>query len=214
MNNDVLVLASASPRRRRLLELLNINFEVIVSRVDESDLEAPGPVAFARLAAEEKCREVAARLSKHNGVLGADTVVHFESLRGMEILGKPSTPDEAKRMLRSLSGRVHQVTTGVAFWQPGEAQPLVGSETSNVRFRPLEPMEIDEYVATGESLDKAGAYAVQGVGGDFIAQVDGDLQNVIGLPLGVVVKMLKPLYPEVKMPDAATLAGTFRREFL
>ncbi|MFW6303828.1 MAG: nucleoside triphosphate pyrophosphatase [Candidatus Sumerlaeota bacterium] len=214
MKTDVLVLASASPRRRRLLQLLGIDFEVIVSKVDESLLEASGPVEFALIAAEEKCRETAGRLDAHKGVLGADTVVHFETARGMEILGKPSSTEEAKSMLRSLSGRVHQVTTGVALWRPGEEQPLVGSLTTDVRFRPLEQKEIEDYIATGESLDKAGAYAVQGVGGDFIAEVDGDLQNVIGLPLGLVVKFLKPLYPEVEMPDESSLAGTCRREFL
>jgi septum formation protein len=117
-------------------------------------------------------------------------------------------------MLRRLSGRCHQVTTGVALWRPGEPDPIVTSETSEVHFRPLRLEEIENYVTTGESLDKAGAYAVQGQGGDFIDAVHGDLQNVIGLPLALTVEMLRPMFPGLALPEPEVLATCCRREFL
>jgi septum formation protein len=214
VSGDSIILASASPRRHRLLALLGMEFSIVVSTVDELKLEADGPVNFAEIAAEAKCREVAARSPEDACVIGADTVVHFDGASGKEIFGKPTSPREARHMLRRLSGRVHQVTTGIALRFGGETDPIVCSDTTDVRFRPLRAEEITSYVETGESLDKAGAYAVQGVGGDFIAEVKGDLQNVIGLPLGLLVEMLRPNFPDIQLPEPAVLATTCRREFL
>ena len=199
-----LVLASGSPRRKLLLGLLGIPFAVEPSDVDESGISAPSPQEFARRAAEAKCLDVAGK--RDALVVGSDTVVHFREASGEEImLGKPSGPEEAVWMLRQLQGRTHQVTTGVAVSRPGGGPPEIGSKTTNVIFRPLSEEEIKSYVATGESLDKAGSYAVQGQGGDFIEKIDGDLQNVIGLPLKLMADMLKKDYPDLRMPDAETL---------
>lgn len=204
-----LILASGSPRRRLLLGLLDIPFVVEPSDVDESILQASSPGEFTRLAAREKCLDIA---RKHDGkalVIGSDTVVHYRddgAGGGREItLGKPSSPEEAVEMLRRLQGRVHQVTTAIALSRPGEAAPEIASKTTRVRFRPLSDEEIASYVGTGESLDKAGAYAVQGRGGEFIEEVDGDLQNVIGLPLRLLVDMLSRDYPGLRMPEEETL---------
>lgn len=219
-----LVLASASPRRKRLLGLLNVPFVIKPSGVDESAIDEPDPEEFARRAAREKCLDVAASLDAAKdrepraAVVGADTVVHFPVSDGdgggqRTMLGKPSGPDEAAGMLRLLAGRTHQVTTGVAVrHRDGSVQ--IASETSDVRFRSLTDAEIRDYVAAGESLDKAGAYAVQGRGGDFIARVDGDLQNVIGLPLRLLVDMLRRDFPDLEMPDAKALEQVTERSFL
>lgn len=205
------MLASASPRRHMLLGLLGVAFETVPSAVDESGLDAPTPEEFARVAAREKCLEVAARIGDGAVVLGADTVVHFGGEDGWHgdlgdetLLGKPSDREEAREMLRRLSGRVHRVTTAVSIARPG-ADLEVASRTSRVRFHPLSGRDIDAYVATGESLDKAGAYAVQGRGGRFIARVEGDLQNVIGLPLRLVVEMLSKDYTGLAMPSEEVL---------
>jgi len=206
-----LVLASNSPRRRLLLELLGVPFCVVASTVDESQIETSAPDDFARQAARLKCIDVAGRVAENSIVLGADTVVHFPGPNGDPVmLGKPSGPTEAKEMLQRLSGRTHQVTTAVAVSRPGGSVRL-GSETSDVRFRPLSRDEIDSYVATGESLGKAGAYAVQGRGGQFIESVEGDLQNVIGLPLRLLVDMLVEDLPDLEMPDEEALKRLCRQ---
>jgi septum formation protein len=211
-----LVLASISPRRHTLLDLLGIPFRIVPSAVDESQLAASSAGDLARVAAREKCLDVAIRLAPGAWVLGADTVVHFmetpQATAAREIvLGKPTDPDDAVRMLRTLSGRTHCVTTGVAVCPPGDPATArervrVRSLTTRVRFRPLADGEIRGYVATGEPLDKAGAYAVQALGGTLIASVDGDLPNVVGLPLSLVIEMLAPGYPGLAMPTPQALA--------
>ncbi|NQU41827.1 septum formation protein Maf [bacterium] len=197
-----LILASASPRRHELLSRLGVPFEIIVSLVDESCIEADSPRAFARKAAEAKCLEVAGRAGEDRIVLGADTVVCFEGQDAPppgapELLGKPSDPAEACRMLGWLSGRVHTVITALALRKPG--CPIeTAAETSHVRFHTLSQEQIARYVATGEPMDKAGAYAVQADGGRFVAEVRGDLQNVIGLPLKLLSEMLKDCYSDTR----------------
>ncbi len=136
-----LALASISPRRRTLLDMLGEPFTVEPSGVDETLLSAPTPPEFARLAARAKCLDVAARLDDNTVVIGADTVVHFDDT----LLGKPADPDDAARMLRALGGRTHWVTTGVAVRRPGDTL-RVESETTGVRFRPLSTQEIADYV--------------------------------------------------------------------
>lgn len=173
-----LVLASASPRRARLLRELGIEFEVVVSHVDES----LHPGESGELAAERLARAKALAVAAGTAlpVLAADTVV----LCAGELLGKPASPDDARRMLHRLSGHTHEVVTGVCLARDGLA--LSARESTAVTFAALSPAEIDWYVATGEPLDKAGAYHVDGLGALFIKGVAGSPSNVAGLPLRLV----------------------------
>ncbi len=170
-----IVLASASPRRRELLDLLGIHHEVRPADIEE--IRAPGelPRDFARRAAEDKARHVAQ--ATRMPVLAADTVVAL----GEESLGKPVDNADAVRMLRRLSGREHEVHTGMALVSGGQLFSLV--DTAAVRFSPLDDALIDWYLRTGEPMDKAGAYAVQGAGGLLVQSITGSPQTVIGLPI-------------------------------
>jgi len=180
-----LILASASPRRRELLGRICREFEVIPSQVPE--IQRPGEPAesFARRAAREKAVDVAA--SRPGAlVLGADTVV----VLGERVLGKPASPEEALEMLRQLSGRAHRVITGVAL----VGAPALGitdlAVVSDVEFRVLDDEEIRAYVAGGEPMDKAGAYAIQGGAARFVVQFAGSYSNIVGLPVDEVGDLL------------------------
>lgn len=173
--SETLILASASPRRRALLDLLGLVFEVRPADVDETPHPGEDPSHYARRLAFEKARAVAD--SHRRPVLAADTVVAVDG----EILGKPSDEEDAQSMLRRLSGRSHLVHTGVALTTDGRSESLV--DTATVVFRSLTDAEIRWYVATGEPADKAGAYAVQGAGGLLVEAVEGSPQTVIGLPV-------------------------------
>ena len=170
------ILASTSPRRRQILDLMGIIFEVIPSRAEEIPFAGENPVDFAGRAARDKAAEVSSRFPEQL-VLGADTVVEIDG----RILGKPKSSDDAKTMLRCLSGREHAVHTGLALVRNREIHCLV--DTTLVRFLEVEDAAIDWYVASGEPMDKAGAYAVQGLGGLLVAGVNGSPSTVIGLPI-------------------------------
>ncbi len=178
-----LVLASQSPRRRELLALLGIAPLVRPAYTDETVRPGETPESYVRRVAAEKATAVPGEL-----VLGADTAV----VLGYEILGKPRDGEEARRMLRALSGRVHRVLTGVCLRQGGPA-PAVRDRlvSTDVVFAPLSASQIDWYVATGEPLDKAGAYALQGAGGLFVREVRGSVSNVVGLPLHETAELLR-----------------------
>jgi septum formation protein len=175
-----LILASASPRRKELLGLLGLPFEVVPSAFEEPSPEThPDPAAFAEHLAREKAVDVARR-RRGALVLGADTVVAL----GERLYGKPAGPEDAARMLAELSGRTHRVITGVALAEgEGDADLESFAASTEVTFRRLQPEEIGAYVATGEPLDKAGSYAIQGRGGLLIEGIRGDYPNVVGLPL-------------------------------
>ncbi|MBN1209602.1 MAG: septum formation inhibitor Maf [Myxococcaceae bacterium] len=177
-----LVLASASPRRRELLSQLGLRFTVSAADLDETPLAGEAADAYVLRLARAKARAVAER---HPGawVLAADTTV----VLGAELLGKPSGPAEAQEMLGRLSGRTHAVYTGVALAGRADSATVV---RTGVTFRALSAGEIDWYVGTGEPLDKAGAYAIQGRGGFLVAAVEGSPTNVIGLPLGETLELL------------------------
>lgn len=177
-----LILASGSPRRAALLESLGLSFGVAVPDVDESRFPEEEPDHYVERVARLK---VAAVDGSDAVVLAADTTVVHEG----KVLGKPAHPAEARRMLRHLSGDVHAVYTGVAVSSDGVVSSVV--DRSLVRMSELTDHEIDRYVATGEPLDKAGAYALQGLGGMFVEAVDGSPSNVIGLPLHVAVRLLR-----------------------
>ena len=179
-----IVLASGSPRRRELLELLGIRFEVRPA----SDEETPGPEetpsAFAVRAARAKAALVAEDHPR-SPVLASDTVVEIDG----KTLGKPVSTSEARAMLRLLSGRTHQVHTAVALMVNGRCRSLL--DTADVSFRPLDERTINWYVATTEPMDKAGAYAVQGAGGLLVESVTGSPQTVIGLPISRLPELFK-----------------------
>jgi septum formation protein len=178
------VLASNSPRRKELLAAAGISCEVVSVDVDESvrGLEPPGEHVrrLARLKAEVGLAARPGRL-----VLGADTVV----VVGTEILGKPHDAEDAARMLRLLSGREHEVLTGVALVSP--TQTVVEVAKTRVWFTPLGADEIAAYVASGEPVDKAGAYAIQGLASRFVERIQGNYTNVVGLPVPLVYRLLK-----------------------
>lgn len=173
------VLASASPRRQELLRQVGIPFVVDPSTVDEAIAPEWRPAEIAERLAERKARDVAARHPEADLVIGADTVVFLDE----EPLGKPVDEADARRMLAMLSGRAHEVRTGYALVMPRTGGLVTGSVSSRVRFRALDAGEIARYVASGEPMDKAGAYAIQGLAALFVAGIDGDYFNVVGLPL-------------------------------
>lgn len=182
-----LLLASASPRRRELLAAMGLEFEVMPSAVDESAISADHPRTFALRAAFAKARDVAARLEPDRWVLAADTVV----TRQMVLFGKPADAADARRMLRALSGETHEVITALALARSGAQETHLHATHTMVQFRPLTETEIDAYIATGEPTDKAGAYGIQGQGGDLIESIRGDYYNVVGLPCGALADMLQ-----------------------
>lgn len=182
MGQTRLVLASGSPRRRELLGHLGLQFEVISAGVDEAVHPGEPAGEYVLRVAREKA-SAGARLRPGALVLAADTTVVLEGA----ILGKPSGEEEARQMVRSLSGRRHSVLTAVALDGAGQASAVV--ETA-VWFRPLSEAEIAWYAATGEPLDKAGSYALQGAGGMLVQRIEGSVSNVVGLPLAETVELL------------------------
>jgi len=189
----MLVLASASPRRQDLLRSAGISFVAQPADVDETPLAGES----ARECAERLAREKALAVWQKRPadvVLGADTVVVVDET----ILGKPVDTDDAARMLRMLSGRVHRVITGVCLVKPGARGQGPGanksetaSETTLVTVSELSDDEIRDYIATGEPMDKAGAYAIQGIASRWIPRIEGDYSNVVGLPVALVYRMLR-----------------------
>ena len=180
---EPIILASQSPRRRELLSLYGLPFVVDPSQADEDHVTGSGAERVKALA-QLKCREVVQR-HPQSMVLAADTLVCVDD----EILGKPKDEQDARRMLRLLSGRSHQVHTGLCLQLP-DGRELLGVDTAQVHFMDLSDEMIARYVATGEPMDKAGSYAIQGMAGVFITQIEGSPSNVIGLPLGLLTQFL------------------------
>ena len=189
----MLVLASASPRRRELLTQAGFSFDVRPAHIPEDPHEDEDPIAYVTRLAREKAEVVYRELSADGGadgtlvVLGADTTVTLDN----HILGKPEDAADAARMLRMLSGRSHHVITGVAVVTARGAE--VAAEVTAVRFLTLTDAEIADYVATGEPMDKAGAYAIQGIASRWVERIDGCYFNVVGLPVPRVYRMLRTL---------------------
>lgn len=191
-----IVLASESPRRKELLERAGLSFEVASSDFEE-DLSLPlPPLELARRLSRGKAESVASRYPD-SIVIAADT---FIVLAG-KVLGKPASAAEAARMLRAMSGRAHSVITGYTVLDTKSGREVSEAVETAVRFRELTEAEIDGYVATGEPLDKAGAYAIQGLGGALVEKVEGDYDNVVGLPVAALLEALRSFgveAPEVK----------------
>ena len=184
----MLILASSSPRRADLLRAAGIPFQVFAADVDEAVLKLEPPGEHVRRLAREKA-DAAFVIHPDAVVIGADTIV----LVGGEIMGKPRDEKDAVRMLRLLSGREHEVLTGVAI--VARRGIVVEVAKTRVWVNPLSDAEIDDYVATGEPLDKAGGYGIQGLGSRFIDRIQGSYSNVVGLPVSLVYRLLKG-YPE------------------
>lgn len=186
----MLVLASASPRRKELLAQAGYEFRAIPSSVPEERRENEDPTTFATRLAREKAQSVFEQIHRDSPkdtllVLGADTIV----VTPEEILGKPRDAEDAARMLRLLSGRTHQVITGVCLMSEGSTE--IAAETTSVELRRLSDAEIAEYIATGEPMDKAGAYAIQGYAARWVPRIEGCYFNVVGLPLALVASMIE-----------------------
>jgi nucleoside triphosphate pyrophosphatase len=184
-----LVLASASPRRADLLHAAGVAFDVRVPDVDESTRDGESPEAYVRRVAEAKARAVIAA-GERRAVLAADTIVVIAG----RVLGKPRDSEDARRMLESLSGRTHVVMTAVCVVPAEDAQRAARRiacqvASTAVEFDPLTPGDIDWYVATGEPMGKAGAYAIQGRASRFVSRIEGSYSNVVGLPVALVYRM-------------------------
>lgn len=183
-----LVLASASPRRAELLRAAGIEFDVMPADVDEAMDAEDTPEGYVRRIAQTKAEAVATRITGRP-VLAADTVVLVDHA----ILGKPANPADARRMLRLLSGRGHVVLTGVCLINPRAESGRVQTTTARttVEVASLSDAEIDWYVASGEPMDKAGAYAIQGLASKFVTAIEGSYSNVVGLPVALVYDLCK-----------------------
>ena len=187
---DKIILASASPRRKELLAQVGYVFDVVPSQAGEKEVPGETPAEHVVRLSREKAREVSTRDDiDGRWILGSDTIV----LRDDQILGKPCDDEDATRMLRSLSGRTHQVLSGYAILDRRTGESRTAAVTTRVCFRSLTDAEIAGYIASGEPADKAGAYAIQGLGAFMVSQIEGSYSNVVGLPLCEVVQALESL---------------------
>lgn len=184
-NNSTLILASSSPRRQELLRQAGIAFQVHAAHINEDQMAGEDARAYAMRLAREKAQAVAAYYPR-SYVLGADTIVVVNG----EVLGKPKDHADAQRMLRLLSARGHEVTTAVSLIAP-DARLETRACTTKVYFRELTEDEIQQYVASGEPMDKAGAYAIQGGASRWTDRIEGEWSNVVGLPLSLVTDLLR-----------------------
>ena len=177
-----LILASGSPRRRELLDLMGLTYTVETPDVDESFSGRPSETVM-----EISRRKAAAVAARHSDsiIIAADTLVFADGA-----LGKPHTPERAKEMLRNLAGNWHHVYTGITVINTRSGRILRNVDKTRVHLVPMTEQEIDAYVATGEPLDKAGAYGIQGMGGMFVDRIDGSYSNVVGLPMSMLRIML------------------------
>lgn len=182
------VLASGSPRRKQILDMLGIACDVVVTNADETLDPLWSPSQAVENLSLRKVQAAAPHARPHHTIfLAADTVV----VEGGDILGKPRDAVEAHRMLERLCGRTHEVMTGLAIWNPQRDDIVVTSVCTNVTLRQRDREWIDWYVSTGEPMDKAGAYAIQGLGSLLVQRIEGDYYNVVGLPVGELDKQLQ-----------------------
>ena len=184
MKKSVIILASISPRRKELLGAITEDFTVVPSRFDESNLDHSDPFVFAEKASYEKAKDVADR-NKDSLVIGADTIVVLDG----KIFGKPKDLAHAKEMLKSLSGRTHQVITGLTLFKQGRS--ATAHAVTDVTFKLLSDKNIDDYLSDKHVLDKAGSYAIQEIGDKFVKNIKGDRDNVVGLPIYLLKQMLR-----------------------
>ncbi len=181
-----IVLVSASPRRQELMEMLGFNFTIIPSKINEEEYKGLNPIEMVKELARAKAEDVAC-LEKNSVVIGSDTIVVLDN----KILGKPSDQSEAVAILRRLQNRKHSVLTGIVVWDSFSGQVVVDYDKTDVFMGPITDEDILEYVKTGEPMDKAGAYGIQGIGGIFVEKIVGSYFTVMGLPIHKLVKILK-----------------------
>lgn len=180
-----LILASKSPRRRYLLEQAGLKFSVIPSRIDETKIPLCSPETYVRILSEAKANDIAKEYPE-KWVIGADTIV----LKNSHILGKPGSRDEARTMLKQLSGQTHQVLTGYAVCCKAKSKMFSETVKTDVLFKHLTHDEIEWYIHTKEPFDKAGSYAIQGLGTFLVKSINGSYTNVVGLPVCEVIEFL------------------------
>jgi len=182
----IMILASASPRRKELLKKVVRNFSVVISQVDENQIKAKDPASLAVLTALAKAKAVAGKV-KSGVVIGADTIV----ILGPKILGKPRSKKDAYLMLKDLVGKTHLVITGLALINTDSGKIVTGCEKTRVNMKKVKDNEILDYVRSGKPLDKAGSYGIQEIEEAFIDKITGDYDNVVGLPLRRLKQLLK-----------------------
>ena len=195
MKTEKIILASASPRRRELLHQIGLETEVLPSRIEEKPT-ATQPEEVVEELSRQKCLGVAGRVQENGVVLGADTVVALDG----KIMGKPGSAGQAAEMLKSLQGRSHQVFTGVTLAEVQKGRIVrqeTFSERTEVFLFPMTEEEIEAYILSGEPFDKAGAYGIQGSFARHVKSIEGDYNNVVGLPVAAVYQRLKKWQPEL-----------------
>ncbi len=185
LKEQKLILASKSPRRRYLLKQAGLSFSVIPSSIDENSVPFSNPENYVKMLAESKAKDISKKYPE-SWVIGADTIVLVDDT----ILGKPKTKNEARKMLRRLSGKSHFVFTGYCICRKSKADFFSETVTTEVLFKTLSPEEIEWYIDTGEPFDKAGAYAIQGLGTFLVKRIKGSYTNVVGLPVCEVIEFL------------------------
>ena len=195
MKTEKIILASASPRRRELLHQIGLETEVLPSRIEEKPT-ATQPEEVVEELSRQKCLDVAGRAQENGVVLGADTVVALDG----KVMGKPGSAGQAAEMLKSLQGRSHQVFTGVTLAEVRKGRIVrqeTFSERTEVFLFPMTEEEIEAYIRSGEPFDKAGAYGIQGSFARHVKSIEGDYNNVVGLPVAAVYQRLKKWQPEL-----------------
>ena len=195
MKTEKIILASASPRRRELLHQIGLETEVLPSRIEEKPT-ATQPEEVVEELSRQKCLDVAGKVQENGVVLGADTVVALDG----KIMGKPGSAGQAAEMLKSLQGRSHQVFTGVTLAEVRKGRIVrqeTFSERTEVFLFPMTEEEIEAYILSGEPFDKAGAYGIQGSFARHVKSIEGDYNNVVGLPVAAVYQRLKKWQPEL-----------------
>lgn len=181
-----IILASASPRRKEILENANVKFDVVKSTIDEVILNQELPSQVVMRLAFEKCMDIASK-NENDLVIGADTIVVLDDI----ILGKPKDKEDATSMIKKLSGKTHQVITGISLVNLNVNKKIIDYVVSNVKFKDLSEEDIKDYIQTNESLDKAGAYGIQGYGAILVEEIQGDYFNIVGLPISRLSDLLK-----------------------
>ena len=185
MDKSGLILASQSPRRKYLLEQVGLDFKIVPSRIDEQNATSLSPEMLVKTLAEAKAKKVAGRYPEY-WIIGADTIVLIDGI----ILGKPDSMDTAREMIRHLNGNMHQVLTGFTICNAARKTTITDMERTDVYFKRLSSAEIEWYLQTDEPFDKAGAYAIQGLGMFLVKQIKGSYTNVVGLPVCEVLDRL------------------------